>query len=56
MPKRGDREFILDMILATEKILKYTKNISYDDFSKNDMIVDAVVRNIEIIGEATKSI
>lgn len=56
MPKRGDKEFIFDMILACEKILNYTKNLSYEDFHSNDMVVDAVIRNIEIIGEAVKNI
>ena len=56
MPKRGDREFLLDMLLACEKILNYTKNLSYEEFRKNDMVVDAVVRNIEILGEASKNI
>jgi len=39
-----------------EKIMKYTENLSYEDFKKNDMVIDAVVRNIEILGEASKSI
>ena len=56
MSKRGDREFLLDMLLACEKILNYTKNLSYEEFRKNDMVVDAVVRNIEVLGEASKNI
>ena len=36
--------------------MKYTENLSYEDFKKNDMVIDAVVRNIEILGEASKSI
>jgi uncharacterized protein with HEPN domain len=46
----------MDMLIACEKILKYTKNLSYDEFCKNDLVVDAVVRNIEILGEAAKNI
>lgn len=56
MSKRGDREFILDMILACNKILEYTKDLSYEDFCKKDIVIDAVVRNIEILGEAAKAI
>jgi uncharacterized protein with HEPN domain len=33
-----------------------TGNLSFDDFSENDMTVDAVIRNFEIIGEAVKRI
>lgn len=32
MPKRGDKELVMDMLIACEKILKYTKNLSYDEF------------------------
>jgi len=56
MPKRGDKEFLIDMLIACEKIMKYTKNLSYEDFCRNEMVIDAVVRNIEILGEASKSI
>ena len=56
MSKRSDREFLLDMLLACEKIIKYTKDLEYEDFCKNDMVVDAVIRNIEVLGEASKNI
>ena len=56
MSKRGDREFLMDMLIACEKIIKYTKDLSYEDFRRNDIVIDAVVRNIEILGEASKNI
>lgn len=56
MSKRGDREFLMNMIIACEKIMKYTKDMSYEDFCNNEMVIDAVVRNIEILGEASKNI
>jgi uncharacterized protein with HEPN domain len=56
MSKRGDNEFVFDMIIACERILEYTKNLSYDEFCKNQMVIDAVVRNIEILGEAAKKV
>ncbi|MEQ9715778.1 MAG: HepT-like ribonuclease domain-containing protein [Candidatus Asgardarchaeum sp.] len=56
MHKRGDKEFLMDMLISCEKIMKYTENLSYEGFKKNDMVIDAVVRNIEILGEASKSI
>ena len=56
MSKRGDREYILDMIVACERILKYTSGLSYEDFTRNQMIIDAVIRNIEILGEAAKRV
>ena len=56
MSKRGDREFILDMMIACERMLEYTEQLSYEDFSKNQMAIDAVVRNLEILGEAAKNV
>jgi len=56
MSKRDDREFLMDMIIACEKILRYTKDITYEDFKKDEMVIDAVVRNIEILGEASKNV
>jgi uncharacterized protein with HEPN domain len=38
---------------AAEKILKYTKDLSFEDFLTDDKTIDAVVRNFEIIGEAS---
>ena len=56
---RESRDFLIyleDIIDAIEKIEKYTQNIDFDKFSKNDMVIDAVIRNFEVIGEATKKI
>jgi len=41
---------------SIEKIQKYTNQLSFEEFSNNDMIIDAVIRNFEIIGEAVKKI
>jgi uncharacterized protein with HEPN domain len=38
------------------KIKEYTKDLDESDFLQNTMIQDAVIRNFEIIGEATKNI
>lgn len=54
--KRSNKLFIEDILDATTKIEKYTKDLSYEDFVKNQMIIDAVVRNLEIIGEAARNI
>jgi uncharacterized protein with HEPN domain len=41
---------------AINKIESYIENIDFNAFSKNDMIFDAVVRELEIIGEASNNI
>jgi len=47
---------LLDILEACRRIQKYVKNLSYDDFLRNEEKQDAVIRNIEIIGEAVKNI
>lgn len=56
MSKRDCRLLLEDIMEAIMKIEDYTKNLSCDDFIKNSMVVDAVVRNFEIIGEASKNV
>lgn len=56
MSNRPDRERIKDIITAATNAIKYTRNISFEKFENSQMIQDAVVRNIEIIGEAAKNI
>lgn len=45
--------YIEDIIDSIEKINKYTQEMEFVDFDSNDMVVDAVIRNLEIIGEAS---
>lgn len=52
MSKRQPRLLVEDILESGNKILSYTKNLSYDQFVKDSMVVDAVIRNFEIIGEA----
>lgn len=54
--KRDYILFLEDILDALEKIENYTKNLSFTEFADNDMAVDAVIRNFEVIGEATKNI
>ena len=39
-----------------DSIQFYIKGMSKDDFLKNKLVQDAVIRNLEIIGEAAKQI
>ena len=54
--KRDYRLYIDDIIEAVEKIEKYVEGRTFDEFAHDSMIIDAVIRNFEIIGEATKHI
>jgi uncharacterized protein with HEPN domain len=54
--KREYRLYIDDILEAVEKIEKYVKGLSSDEFIEDGKTVDAVIRNFQIIGEATKRI
>lgn len=54
--KRTAAIFIEDILLAITKIKKYTKNVSKEEFMFNTLLIDAVIRNLEIIGEAARNI
>lgn len=54
--RRGHKVYLKDILKATRKIERYAKDISFDDFAEDELIQDAVVRNLEIIGEAVKNI
>ena len=46
--------YLEDILNAVRKILRYTQGIDFDEFNRNELIVDGVVHNLEIIGEAAK--
>lgn len=56
MSKRDRLLLLEDMLESIQKIFKYTKGMSYDEFLEDDKTIDAVVRNFEIIGEAANKI
>ncbi len=56
MKKRTHRMFVEDIMEAINKVEHYIKGFTYEAFVKNDMAVDAVMRNLEIIGEASRNI
>jgi len=48
--------FIKDMIDAITKIEEFVKDMDFNYFIQDDKTASAVVRKIEIIGEATKQL
>ena len=56
MSERSVSLYIADIKDAIKKIEKYTKGLTLNSFGKDAKTIDAVVRNIEIIGEAAKHI
>jgi len=56
MSKRGDRELLNDIKESCKRIELYIKNATYENFLEDIKTQDAIVRNLEIIGEAAKNI
>ena len=54
--KRKVGDYIEDIIEAMTNATEFTKDMSYDEFVKDTKTVYAVIRAIEIIGEAVKNI
>ncbi|RME43487.1 MAG: DUF86 domain-containing protein [Caldilineae bacterium] len=54
--KRDDRFFLQDILESITRIEAYTHDLSENDFLQNNQAQDAVVRRLEIIGEATKNL
>jgi uncharacterized protein with HEPN domain len=48
--------YLEDLVTCCEKIQRYTLGMDFDAFVANDQTVDAVIRNLEIIGEAAKNL
>ncbi len=56
MSKREPVLLLEDILEAANKIQEYTKDINKDIFSSDSKTIDAVVRNLEIIGETANHI
>jgi uncharacterized protein with HEPN domain len=53
---RDSRVYLGDMLAAAERIRSYTSALSYAEFRSDNRTFDAVVRNLEVLGEAAKQI
>ncbi|MEK6861005.1 MAG: DUF86 domain-containing protein [Nanoarchaeota archaeon] len=54
--KRDYKLYLNDIKECIKQIEEYLKNISEEEFKKNKMLQDAVIRRFEIIGEASRNI
>ena len=53
---RDYRQWSEDILESCGKILRFTARMSFDEFVEDEKTYDAVVRNLEIIGEAAKNV
>ena len=56
MSKRSPEDYLKDILEAIDRAIQYVSNLDYSDFLSDTKTQDAVIRNIEIIGEAVKNI
>jgi len=56
MSMHNDTTYLRHILVCIEKINQYTGDHSFSYFKSNNMIIDAVLRNFEIIGEASNNL
>ncbi len=56
MSSRSSQISLDDILQAIEKIERFISGLNVETFQNNDLISDAVLRNLEIIGEASAQI
>lgn len=49
-------DYLEHILQSIERIERYTERMSESEFLGNDLVQDAVLRNIEVIGEASNNI
>lgn len=53
---RNHQDFLDDIIETIDKIELFTTGMDFDSFSNDDKTIFAVIRGLEVIGEAVKNI
>lgn len=48
--------YLADILEAIDRIGRYTTGMRHETFAADQKTIDAVVRNLEVIGEAVKSL
>jgi uncharacterized protein with HEPN domain len=53
---KDDLVYIEHILSCIDRIRSYTEGLDYDSFLEKQVVQDAIVRQLEIIGEATKRV
>lgn len=48
--------FLYDMACAVDKILEYSGSLSRQNLLENELVKDAILRNIQVLGDAAKKV
>ncbi len=51
-----DDAYLLDMLLATRKVQQFTRGVAWNQFRGDELLQNAVMRLIQIIGEAARKV
>lgn len=53
---RGDDALLLDMLIAARKIQRFVVGMTVAEFRANEMAQSAVIRELQVIGEAARMV
>jgi uncharacterized protein with HEPN domain len=53
---RRDELYLGDIVEAMERIAAYLAGLSYEQFLDNIQVQDAVLRNLQVVGDASKKV
>ncbi len=56
MSQRTPKIFVQDILEAINKIERFTQGLTFKAFEQDELVIDGVLRNLEIIGEAARNI
>lgn len=54
--QRSYKLYLEDILKCIQNIESYTKGVTFNEYLNNQMLQDAILRNLEIIGEAVKNL
>ena len=53
---KDDQAYIDHLLFCIQKIKSFSKDLTEDEFYKDEMVQDAVIINIEVIGEVSNNV
>jgi len=56
MKNRSDLLYVTDMLESITRVEGYIEGMEFNEFKENNMAKDAVLRNLEVLGEAAKNL
>lgn len=54
--KKTVKHYLIDLVEFSERILRDTENVSEEEFSQDQILQDAILRRLEVLGETAKRV